>query len=84
MTYAAQVSVLSLCAYLVYKTVFARDTLHRVRRFVLLGLLAASFALPVCRITVVKEIAATGIVETVAADGTAVVVGDIPAFDAPR
>lgn len=59
MTYAAQAGVLAACSYLVYKAVFARDTLHRVRRFVLLGLLAASFALPVCRITVVKEVAAT-------------------------
>lgn len=54
--YLAQVSLLSACSCLVYKAVFARDTLCRVKRFVLLLLLAASFALPVCRITVVKEL----------------------------
>lgn len=82
--YAAQVSALSLGSYLVYKAVFARDTLHRVRRFVLLGLLVASFALPVCRITVVKEIAAAGTVETAVGGGTFAVSDDTPAFVAPE
>ena len=56
-TYAAQAGVLAACSWLVYKTLFSRDTLHHLRRFVLLALLAASFALPVCRITVERETA---------------------------
>jgi hypothetical protein len=57
LTYIAQVAALVACSWLVYKAVFARDTLHRTRRAVLLALLAASFALPVCRITLEREIA---------------------------
>ncbi len=50
-TYTAQAGVLAACSWLVYKALFSRDTLHHLRRGVLLTLLAASLALPVCRVT---------------------------------
>jgi murein DD-endopeptidase MepM/ murein hydrolase activator NlpD len=56
--YIALVSLLIACSYLVYKTVFTRVTLHGAQRFALLFLLAGSFAAPVCRITVDKQIPA--------------------------
>ncbi len=57
MIYIAQVSLLAACSYIIYTAIFARDTLHRTKRFVLLLILAASFALPLCRITVDKAAA---------------------------
>jgi murein DD-endopeptidase MepM/ murein hydrolase activator NlpD len=57
-TYLAQTAALAACSWLVYKTVFSRDSLHRVRRFVLLLMIAGSFALPVCRITLESDIIA--------------------------
>lgn len=53
--YAAQAGALATCSYLVYKAIFARDALHRLRRWVLLGLMVASFALPVCHITIYRS-----------------------------
>jgi hypothetical protein len=81
LTYLAQVSVLSACGWVVYKALFARDTLHRMRRGVLLVLLAASFAVPVCRITVEREMPAVVTPERVA---VGVVSGEVPAFVAPQ
>jgi murein DD-endopeptidase MepM/ murein hydrolase activator NlpD len=78
LTYLAQVSVLSACGWVVYKALFARDTLHRMRRLVLLVLLAASFAVPVCRITVEREMPAVVTPENMALGG--IVSGETPAF----
>jgi murein DD-endopeptidase MepM/ murein hydrolase activator NlpD len=78
LTYLAQASMLSACGWVVYKALFARDTLHRMRRLVLLVLLAASFAVPVCRITLEREMPAVVTPENMALGG--IVSGEAPAF----
>ena len=42
--------------YLFYKLLLSRDTLHRMNRVLLCGVLLLSFLLPLCVITVEKEL----------------------------
>jgi murein DD-endopeptidase MepM/ murein hydrolase activator NlpD len=69
LTYVGQVSVLAACSWIVYKAVFSRDSLPRVRRSVLLVLLAGCFALPVCRITIEREVLAPTGLDRISPEG---------------
>ncbi|MBQ4533532.1 MAG: M56 family metallopeptidase [Alistipes sp.] len=60
-------STLSLAAlYLLYKVSMSYETLHRLNRVLLLGFVALSAVLPLCRIEVVEELPAVEPVEFVA------------------
>ena len=60
-------STLALAAlYLLYKVLMSYETLHRLNRVLLLGFVALSAVLPLCRIEVVEELPAVEPVEFVA------------------
>ncbi len=60
-------STLSLAAlYLLYKVSMSYETLHRLNRVLLLGFVALSAVLPLCRIEIVEELPAVEPVEFVA------------------
>lgn len=48
--------------YLFYKLLLSRDTLHRMNRVLLCGVLLLSFLLPLCVITVEKELPGVSII----------------------
>jgi len=60
--------------YFVYKLFLSRETLHRFNRLLLLSVIAVSAVLPLCRITVEREI-------PVVATDTVATVGEIPAVE---
>ena len=60
-------STLALAAlYLLYKVLMSYETLHRLNRVLLLGFVALSAVLPLCRIEIVEELPAVEPVEFVA------------------
>ena len=50
--YSLKVSVFLIAFYLMFKSLMSRETLHRANRYLILGTIALSFLLPLCRITV--------------------------------
>ncbi len=58
LTYSLETGLCLAVFYLFYKLLLSRETLHRFNRIVVLALLALSFALPLCRITVERELPA--------------------------
>lgn len=56
--YFGQVSLLIGILYIVYRALFARDSFHHLKRFVLLFGLGVCFALPWCRITIDRPVRA--------------------------
>lgn len=54
--YTAQVALLVSLCYLIYRLVFARDAMHRLKRTLLLSMFALSFALPLLRITTHRSV----------------------------
>lgn len=59
MVYSSQVAILLFGCYLIYKTFFSKDALIHIQRLLLLVLIGGAFLLPVCRITIKKEIVNT-------------------------
>ena len=47
-----KVSVFLIAFYLMFKSLMSRETLHRANRFLILGTMVLSFALPFCHLTV--------------------------------
>lgn len=56
MIYSLKAGACLAVFYLFFKLLLSRDTLHRLNRVVLLGAMVLSFALPLCVITVYREI----------------------------
>lgn len=54
--YIGEVSILIGASYIIYRTLFSRDAIHSVKRFLLLAMIALSFTLPICRITTYRDI----------------------------
>ena len=50
--YSLKVSVFLIAFYLMFKSLMSRETLHRANRFLILGTMVLSFALPFCHLTV--------------------------------
>ncbi|MBR5166762.1 MAG: M56 family metallopeptidase, partial [Salinivirgaceae bacterium] len=50
--YSLKVSVFLIAFYLMFKLLMSRETLHRANRFLILGTMLLSFALPFCHLTV--------------------------------
>ena len=50
--YSLKVSVFLIAFYLLFKSLMSRETLHRANRFLILGTMVLSFALPLCHLTV--------------------------------
>ena len=50
--YSLKVSVFLIAFYLMFKLLMSRETLHRANRFLILGTMVLSFALPFCHLTV--------------------------------
>ncbi len=66
--------------YLFYKLLLSRETLHRFNRMLLIGLTLWSFALPLCVVTIRKEVAVDpAVLQTVSAPRTA---GELTAAEA--
>ena len=75
-------STLALAAlYLLYKVLMSYETLHRLNRVLLLGFVALSAVLPLCRIEVVEELPAVEPVEFVAPMTDSVVYEVAESFD---
>lgn len=58
LTYSFKAGVCLAVFYLFFKLLLSRDTLHRFNRIVVLTAVALSFVLPLCVITVVRELPA--------------------------
>lgn len=58
LTYSLETGLCLAVFYLFFKLLLSRETLHRFNRIVVLTILALSFALPLCRITVERELPA--------------------------
>lgn len=58
LTYSFKTGVCLAVFYLFFKLLLSRDTLHRFNRIVVLTAVALSFVLPLCVITVVRELPA--------------------------
>lgn len=58
LTYSFKTGVCLAVFYLFFKLLLSRDTLHRFNRIVVLAAVALSFVLPLCVITVVRELPA--------------------------
>ncbi len=56
MIYSLKVGVCLAVFYLFFKLLLSRETFHRFNRTVVLGALSLSFVLPVCVITVTREL----------------------------
>ena len=54
--YDAKVAVLIIVFYMFYRLMLSRETFHRVNRVVLLLTAIASFVLPLCVITLHKQV----------------------------
>ena len=50
--YSLKVSVFLIAFYLMFKLLMSRETFHRANRFLILGTMLLSFALPFCHLTV--------------------------------
>ena len=50
--YSLKVSVFLIAFYLMFKSLMSRETLHRANRFLILGTMVLSFALPFCHLAV--------------------------------
>ena len=77
MIYSLKAGVCLAVFYLFFKLLLSRETFHRLNRIVVLGAMAASFILPLCVITLYREVPLPSqplpatVVETAAAPGTA-------------
>ena len=58
MIYSLKTGVCLAVFYLFFKLLLSRETLHRFNRIVVLGAMLLSFVLPLCVITVVRELPA--------------------------
>ena len=56
LAYNAKVAVCLAVFYLFYKVLLSRETFHRLNRAVLVGIIVSSFLLPVCRVTIYREV----------------------------
>ena len=56
LTYDLKVAAILAVFYMFYRVLLARETFHRVNRVVLLATAVASFVLPLCVITLHKNI----------------------------
>lgn len=54
--YNAKVAVCLAVFYLFYKLLLSRETFHRLNRAVIIGAIVLSFLLPVCRVTIYREV----------------------------
>lgn len=54
--YTIKVSICLVVFYLFFKLLLARETFHRLNRFMILGTVILSFLLPVCVITIEREV----------------------------
>ena len=57
--YELKVAALIAVFYVVWRLLFARETLHRANRAVLLSVVVASFVLPLCVVTIHREVPLT-------------------------
>ena len=77
MIYSLKAGVCLAVFYLFFKLLLSRETFHRLNRIVVLGAMAASFILPLCVITLYREVPLPSqplpatVVETAAAPGAA-------------
>ncbi|MDE6623515.1 MAG: TonB-dependent receptor plug domain-containing protein [Alistipes sp.] len=58
MIYSLKTGVCLAVFYLFFKLLLSRETLHRFNRIVVLGVMTLSFVLPLCVVTVVREVPA--------------------------
>jgi len=85
LSYQFKVAVILLCFYLFYRLLMSKETFHRLNRFLLVGMLAASFVLPFCVITIHRiEPEPMALAETpVVAQPSESAIGELPVFNAP-
>ena len=71
MIYSLKVGVCLAVFYLFFKALLSRETFHRFNRALLLGAVALSFALPVCVVTIERELPVAPAAATVVAEAVA-------------
>lgn len=75
LSYQFKVALILVCFYLFYRLLMSKETFHRLNRFLLVGMLLASFVLPFCVITIhrIEPVPAMASVTPMASEQSAVV-----------
>ena len=79
--YLGQSAICLAVLYLLYKATMSYETLHRLNRFVLLGMVVLAAVLPLCEIKIVKEVEVMPMVTDVADVATVGEIVTAEAFD---
>ena len=80
LSYQFKVALILSCFYLLYRLLMSKETFHKLNRFLLVGMLVASFALPFCVITIHRLEPEQALASTMTSGDMNVPVAEIPSY----